>query len=60
MDEEDFEGSQILERLASLNLVDEFFGAIDSDNFEEVESILEHAGIDEETIARVLKQMSDV
>jgi hypothetical protein len=60
MDEEDFEGSHILERLASLNLVDEFFQAIDSDNFEEVENMLEHAGIDEDTIASVLKQMTEV
>lgn len=59
MDEEDFEGSHILERLASLNLVDEFFHAIDSDNFKEVENMLEHAGIDDDSIAKVLKQMTD-
>lgn len=59
MDEDDFEGSVVLERLASLNLVDEFFQAIDADNFDEVESMLEHAGIDDETIESILKQMTE-
>ena len=59
MDESDFEGSHILERLASLNLVDEFFQAIDSDNLDEVESMMEHAGFNEETIQSVLRQIDD-
>lgn len=58
MDESDFEGSLILEKLTTLGLYDEFFKAIDSDNLDEVTLILEDAGIDEEAIDFVLKKMS--
>jgi len=58
MDESDFEGSLILEKLSTLGLYDEFFEAVDSDNLEEVTLILEDAGIDEETIDFVLKKIT--
>lgn len=55
---DEFEGSLVLERLASLNLVDEFYAAVDSDNIVELVSILESAGIDDETIETVLKKIA--
>lgn len=58
MDSNDFEGSLVLEKLASLDLVDDFFEAVDSDNFKEVVSLLRQADVDEETITMVLNKMS--
>ncbi len=55
---DDFEGSLVLEKLASLNLVDDFYEAIDSDNIDEVMAILESAEIDDETIEIVLKKIA--
>lgn len=57
MTEEEFEGSLILEKLASIGLVDEFFEAIDSDNLDEVISLLEQAEVDEESIQIVIKKL---
>jgi hypothetical protein len=59
MDENDFEGSKVLELLASMNLVDEFFEAIDSDDISAVVSLLRDASIDEETITAVLRKIED-
>lgn len=57
MDEHDFAGSLILERLASLNLIDKFYEAVDSDDVNQVTSLLEEAGFDDDTIGIVLKKM---
>ena len=59
MNESDFEGSLVLERLAEIDKVDEFFEAIDSDNFGKAKSLMLAADLDSETIAMVLKKMSD-
>ena len=59
MDENDFEGTLVLERLAEVGKMDEFFEAIDADNFSEAKSLMKTARIDSETIAMVLKKMSD-
>lgn len=59
MDELDFEGTLILEKLASMNLVDDFFEAIDADNLHEVETLLRQADIDDETIEEVLRQIEE-
>lgn len=45
------------EQLASMGLVDDFFEAVDSDNIQEVISLLGDADIDEETISMVLKNI---
>lgn len=57
MDESDFEGTLVLETMAELFLLDEFMGAIDSDDFQHVKSLMKKAKIDEETRAVVLKKM---
>ncbi len=58
MDEQDFEGTVVLEKLAEIGKVDDFFEAIDSDDFNKAKSLMKHAQIDSETIAIVLKKMS--
>ena len=59
MDESDFEGTLVLEKLAEINRVDEFFEAIDSDDFVKAKSLMKRARIDSETISIVLKKMAD-
>ncbi len=59
MDEDDFEGTLVLERLGSIGRVDEFFDAVDSDDVERAASLLKEAGIDAATIAWVVKKLED-
>lgn len=59
MDESDFEGTIVLEKLAEIGRLDEFFEAIDSDNFSRATSLMKRAEIDSETIAIVLKKMGE-
>lgn len=59
MDESDFEGTLVLEKLALIGKVDDFFEAIDSDNFEKAKSLMKRANVDLESIAIVLKKMGD-
>lgn len=59
MDESDFEGSLVLERLSEMGMLDEFFEAIDTDNASQVRRILKIANMDNETIEMVLKKLKD-
>ncbi len=59
MDESEFEGTLVLEKLAEIGKVDDFFEAIDSDNFSAARSLMNLAKVDAETIAIVMKKMSD-
>ena len=59
MDESDFEGTLVLEKLAEINKIDAFFEAIDSDDFAAARSLMKRAQVDSETIAIVLKKMGD-
>ena len=59
MDEQDFEGTLVLEKLAQINKVDDFFEAIDSDDFGKAKSLMKKAGVDFETISVVLKKMNE-
>lgn len=58
MDESDFEGTIVLEKLAEMGKVDDFFEAIDSDDFDRAKSLMKKANIDAETISIVLKKMA--
>ncbi len=60
MDDSEFEGTLVLEKLAEIGKVDEFFEAIDSDDFGKVTLLMERAHVDSETIAIVLKKMRAV
>jgi hypothetical protein len=59
MNESDFEGTLILEKLAEIGKVETFFDAIDSDDFEEAKNLMSKAGIDPKTIKIVLNKMAD-
>ncbi|MBX3020120.1 MAG: hypothetical protein KF799_00460 [Bdellovibrionales bacterium] len=58
MDESDFEGTLVLEKLAEIGKVEDFFDAIDSDDFGKAQSLMKRAGIDPQTVAMVLKKMN--
>ena len=57
MDESDFEGTLVLEKLAEIGKVDSFFEAIDSDDFEKAKKLMSRAGVDSETIKIVLSKI---
>ena len=59
MDESNFEGTLVLEQLARIDAVEEFMAAADAQDTEKAEELLKNAGIDEETLALVIKKMSD-
>ena len=59
MNESDFEGTLVLEKLARIDKVDDFFEAIDSDDPKRAAALMREANIDAETIAIVLKKMAD-
>ena len=57
MDESDFEGTLVLERLAEIGRLEDFFDAIDSDDAERATALMRRAKIDAATIAIVLRKM---
>lgn len=59
MEESDFEGTLVLEKLAEIGKLDAFFEAIDSDDLEKAKSLMKRARVDAETIAVVLKKMNE-
>ncbi len=59
MDDNDFEGTLVLEKLALIGKVDEFFEAVDSDDFDKAKSLMKRAQVDAETIAWVLRKMRE-
>lgn len=58
MDEQDFEGTLVLEKMAEIGKLDAFFDAIDSDDFERAKSLMKRAQVDAETISMVIKKMA--
>lgn len=59
MDEKDFEGTLVLEKLAEIGKVDAFFEAIDADDFGKAQRLMKKAQLDNQTIAMVLQKMGD-
>jgi ABC-type Mn2+/Zn2+ transport system ATPase subunit len=59
MDESSFEGTLVLEMLAEIGKLDEFFEAIDADNFGIAQALMKDADVDMKTIAIVMHQMTD-
>jgi hypothetical protein len=57
MDESDFEGTLVLEQLAAMGRVEDFFDAIDADDVPRAVSLMKKAGIDASTIAIVVRKM---
>lgn len=58
MDESEFEGTLVLEKLSEIGKLDEFFEAIDSDDFDRAKTLMKKAKIDAPTMAIVLKKMA--
>jgi hypothetical protein len=59
MDETDFEGTLVLEQLAAIDKVDDFFEAIDADDFQRATALMKAAGVDASTIAIVVRKMQE-
>lgn len=59
MDEKDFEGTLVLEQLAEIGRVEDFFDAVDSDDVQRAASLMKKANIDASTIAMVIKKIQD-
>lgn len=57
MDKNDFEGTLVLEKLAEINMVDEFLELVDSDDFKGAATLMKKAKVDNETIKFVLERM---
>ena len=58
MEESDFEGTLVLERLAEIGRLEEFFDAIDSDDVPRAASLMRKAKIGAATMAIVIKKMA--
>ncbi|HEY4222155.1 MAG TPA: hypothetical protein VGO62_12450 [Myxococcota bacterium] len=58
MDESDFEGTLVLEKLALVDKVDDFYDAIDADDAVSASRLLKLAHVDAETIAWVVRKMA--
>ena len=59
MDDKDFEGTLVLEQLAAIDKVDDFFEAIDSDDLQRDKLLMKEADVDADTIAIVLRKMQE-
>ena len=57
MDEKDFEGTLVLEQLAEIGKLDEFFEAIDADDVARATALMRRANVDAPTIQIVVKKM---
>jgi hypothetical protein len=59
MDETDFEGTLVLEQLAAIGKVDEFFDAIDADDVQRATRLMKSANVDASTIATVVRKIEE-
>ena len=59
MDETDFEGTLVLEQLAAIGKVEDFFDAVDSDDVARATALMKRAGLDPSTIATVVSKMEE-
>jgi hypothetical protein len=59
MDETDFEGTLVLEQLAAIGEVDDFFDAIDSDDVQRASALMRRAKVEAATIATVIRKMEE-
>jgi hypothetical protein len=59
MDDTDFEGTLVLEQLAAIDKVEDFFEAIDADDVQRATALMRDAGVDAATIAIVVRKMEE-
>jgi hypothetical protein len=58
VDQDDFEGTLVLERLAEIGKVEDFFDAIDADDVARAVALMSRAEVDAATIAIVVRKMA--
>jgi hypothetical protein len=58
-DESEFEGTLVLEQLAEIGKVEEFFDAIDADDVRRAIQLMRSADVDALTIATVVRKMEE-
>ena len=59
MDDADFEGTLVLEQLAAIGKVEDFFDAVDSDDVARAIALMKRANVDAATIATVVRKIED-
>jgi hypothetical protein len=59
MDDTDFEGTLVLEQLAAVGMVEDFFDAIDSDDVQRAITLMKRAKVDASTIATVIRMIEE-
>ena len=59
MDEIDFEGTLVLEKLVAIDRLDDFFEAIDADDVARATRLMTQANVDAPTIAIVVRKMEE-
>jgi hypothetical protein len=59
MDESEFEGTLVLEQLAAIGKVEEFFDAVDADDVRRAIQLMKNAGVVASTIAIVVRKMEE-
>ena len=59
MDDTDFEGTLVLEQLAAIDKLDEFFEAIDADDVWLAKALMREADVDARAIAIVVRKMEE-
>jgi hypothetical protein len=59
MFDDTWDGTLVLEKLAAIDKVDDFFNAVDEDDFALAQKLMKAARVDAETIAHVLRMMAE-
>jgi len=59
MDESEFEGTLVLEQLAAIGKVEEFFDAVDADDVRRAIQLMRSADVDASMIATVVRKMEE-
>jgi hypothetical protein len=59
MDESDFEGTLVLEQIAAIGKLEDFFDAVDADDVEQATRLMKKAHLDASTIATVIRKMKE-
>jgi hypothetical protein len=59
VNEKDFEGTLILEKLVAIGRLDDFWEAIDSDNIARARQLMKQAQVDAESISVALSKMEN-
>jgi hypothetical protein len=57
MDEAAFDGTLVLEQLAAIDQLEEFFDAVDADDVRRATSLMKRANVEASTIAIVVRKM---